>query len=281
MGKLAKICAVFIPIGIAATIAGSVIMSVSEEPDFDTDNYSPDPTVTYETTELYEYDEVVFSNSNSFGRDEADSIFIDCTAATISFYKNSAGYTIDTNGMRTDRFWMECSDDTINIKYDQKDISDFDSGSLDISIPDTCKRITIRCNAGDISIHDFIGDDIDISLSCGNIDIRDSNILNSCKINNTLGNVEVDDSVISELKADLTSGNIDVSNTSLKGNNNINVDVGNCEVTLNGSESDYSFNVSTKVGEIDCDYDLSSLHQSDDLINISVIAGNCSIDFNN
>lgn len=287
MDKLTKACAVLIPIGLVVSIAGGILMAVSEQPDFEAikevtyegvAETVTDTTVIYsENDDLDDYD---IPGSISYNRDEAYSIVIDCTAASMNIYKNPSGYAIESNDMPQKYLSMECTDGTITVKYNQKNLSDFDSGSLDIGIPDTCKNITIRCNAGDISVSDFIGESIDISVSCGNIEISDSNINTSCKINNTLGNVSIDESVVCGLEAELVSGNIEVYDSSLNNNNVINVDVGNCDVKLNGNESDYSFNVSVKVGEVDCDHDLSGSHQSNNQVNISVIAGNCTIDFN-
>lgn len=265
MDKLTKACAVLVPIGLVVSIAGGILMAVSDKSEIEAireaayeevaETTVTDTTVIYyENEDLDDYD---IPGSISYNRDEANSIVIDCTAASMNIYKNSSGYAIESSDMPQKYLSMECTDGIITVKYDQKNLSDFNSGSLDIGVPDTCKNISIRCNAGDISVSDFIGDSIDISVSCGNIEISDSNIRTSCKINNTLGNVSIDKSVVCGLEAELISGNIEVFDSSLNNNNAIKVDVGNCDVKLNGDKSDYSFNVSVKVGKVDCNHDLS------------------------
>lgn len=284
MSGFAKVCAVFIPLGIVVSIAGGVLMFSSERPDLDDfGSYEVAESEIYTTYEIdgTQYDEENdLSDLNSFGRDEADAIVIDCTAAMINLYHSSERYYyIGSMDIEQDKLSATCTDRTINVKYAQKSITDSVDGNLDIGIPDTCKRVTIRCSAGDIQIDDFKGDDLDISVDCGNIGVSNARIQNSCKINSTLGNVEIYESTVNGLNADLVSGNIDIQNSILNNTNNINVKVGNCDAVLTGSAGDYTINAKVKVGEVDCDYDLSDFDYSDNKINISVVAGNCSIDF--
>lgn len=282
MSKLAKVCAVFLPIGFVFSIVGGIIMSMNESPDFDVSTAceSADTTMTYD--DCYEGSDEAdeMTGSNSFDRDEADAVVIDCTAASINLYSSPISYFIDPNGIDWDYLTMDCTDGTINVKYDEKGLSYSDGGTLDISVPDTCKKITIRCNAGDIQISDFIGDDIDISVDCGDVTIRSAKIQNSCKVSNTLGSVRLYESDVKGLDADLVSGNIDIQHTYLSGYNALNVDVGDCDVTLNGYAGNYTVDAKVKVGELSCDYDLSENTYSDNKLDISVLAGNCSIYFN-
>lgn len=286
MSKLAKMCAVFLPIGFVFSIAGGIIMSINEEPSWDR-SYSTAPEISETTMSYDDYNEVSealsdveeATGSNSFGRDEADSIVINCTTASIYLYSSPISYFIDPNGIDWDYLTMDCTDGTINVKYDEKDLSYSDGGDLNISVPDTCKKITIRCNAGDIQISDFIGDDVDISVDCGDVTISSAKIQNSCKVNSTLGSVRLYDSDVKGLDADLVSGDIDIQHTYLSGYNALNVDVGDCDVTLNGYAGTYTIDAKVKVGELNCDYDLSENTYSDNKLDISVLAGNCSINF--
>ena len=126
-----------------------------------------------------------------------------------------------------------------------------------------------------------MGNTIEISVDCGNIEISNSTVSDSCVINNTLGNAYFYGSDITGLNADMVSGNISIYSTMLSGSNKLNVDVGNAYLTFKGYPSDYTINANVKVGEIECDYDLSENTYSDDKIDISILAGNCSIDFYN
>lgn len=274
MGKLAKLCAVFIPIGILSFIAGGIIMGVSEEPDWDENETT---VTTTDVTSIVGYDELSDS-SYSFSPNEAQSISIDCTAATINIFKSDS-YIVNTENFDQNDLKVECTDENIYIEYSEKKLSDLENGTLSIGIPVSCKKLSLHCNAGDITIDEFMGERIELSVDCGNIEISNSRISESCEINNTLGNVYIYGSYINNLDAELISGNSSIYNTMLNGSNDIDIDVGNCNMALKGSVSDYTFDIETKVGEIDCDYDLEKYDYSDIKIDISVIAGNCSIEF--
>lgn len=279
MSKLAKVCAVFLPIGFVFSIVGGIIMSISESPDFDGSTISE---VVY-TSVPYddEYNEECDDGSAiTYSSNEADSIVLNCKAATINLFKCEK-YLVNTDELDSNDLSVTNSDGTLNVNYSKEAIEDTDGDPLSIGIPKSCKNITIKCNAGDITIDEFMGNTIEISVDCGNIEISNSTVSDSCVINNTLGNAYFYGSDITGLNADMVFGNINVYNTMLSGSSNINIDVGNADLTLKDFPSDYTINANVKVGEIECDYDLSENTYSDDKIDISILAGNCSIDFYN
>lgn len=279
MSKLAKVCAVFLPIGFVFSIVGGIIMSISESPDFDGSTVSE---VVY-TSVPYddEYNEECDDGSAiTYSSNEADSIVLNCKAATINLFKCEK-YLVNTDELDSNDLSVTNSDGTLNVNYSKEAIEDTDGDPLSIGIPKSCKNITIKCNAGDITIDEFMGNTIEISVDCGNIEISDSTVSDSCVINNTLGNAYFYGSDITGLNADMVSGNISIYSTMLSGSNKLNVDVGNAYLTFKGYPSDYTINANVKVGEIECDYDLSENTYSDDKIDISILAGNCSIDFYN
>ncbi len=279
MSKLAKVCAVFLPIGFVFSIVGGIIMSKNESPDFDG---STDYEVVY-TSVPYddEYNEECDDGSAiTYSSNEADSIVLNCKAATINLFKCEK-YLVNTDELDSNDLSVTNSDGTLNVNYSKEAIEDTDGDPLSIGIPKSCKNITIKCNAGDITIDEFMGNTIEISVDCGNIEISNSTVSDSCVINNTLGNAYFYGSDITGLNADMVSGNISIYSTMLSGSNKLNVDVGNAYLTFKGYPSDYTINANVKVGEIECDYDLSENTYSDDKIDISILAGNCSIDFYN
>lgn len=279
MSKLAKVCAVFLPIGFVFSIVGGIIMSISESPDFDGSTVSE---VVY-TSVPYddEYNEECDDGSAiTYSSNEADSIVLNCKAATINLFKCEK-YLVNTDELDSNDLSVTNSDGTLNVNYSKEAIEDTDGDPLSIGIPKSCKNITIKCNAGDITIDEFMGNTIEISVDCGNIEISNSTVSDSCVINNTLGNAYFYGSDITGLNADMVSGNISIYSTMLSGSNKLNVDVGNAYLTFKGYPSDYTINANVKVGEIECDYDLSENTYSDDKIDISILAGNCSIDFYN
>lgn len=279
MSKLAKVCAVFLPIGFVFSIVGGIIMSISESPDFDGSTVSE---VVY-TSVPYddEYNEECDDGSAiTYSSNEADSIVLNCKAATINLFKCEK-YIVNTDELDSNDLSVTNSDGTLNVNYSKEAIEDTDGDPLSIGIPKSCKNITIKCNAGDITIDEFMGNTIEISVDCGNIEISNSTVSDSCVINNTLGNAYFYGSDITGLNADMVSGNISIYSTMLSGSNKLNVDVGNAYLTFKGYPSDYTINANVKVGEIECDYDLSENTYSDDKIDISILAGNCSIDFYN
>lgn len=279
MSKLAKVCAVFLPIGFVFSIVGGIIMSISESPDFDGSTISE---VVY-TSVPYddEYNEECDDGSAiTYSSNEADSIVLNCKAATINLFKCEK-YLVNTDELDSNDLSVTNSDGTLNVNYSKEAIEDTDGDPLSIGIPKSCKNITIKCNAGDITIDEFMGNTIEISVDCGNIEISNSTVSDSCVINNTLGNAYFYGSDITGLNADMVSGNISIYSTMLSGSSKLNVDVGNAYLTFKGYPSDYTINANVKVGEIECDYDLSENTYSDDKIDISILAGNCSIDFYN
>lgn len=279
MSKLAKVCAVFLPIGFVFSIVGGIIMSMNESPDFDgsTDYEVVYTSVPYDDEYNEEYDD---ESAITYSSNEADSIVLNCKAATINLFKCEK-YLVNTDELDSNDLSVTNSDGTLNVNYSKEAIEDTDGDPLSIGIPKSCKNITIKCNAGDITIDEFMGNTIEISVDCGNIEISNSTVSDSCVINNTLGNAYFYGSDITGLNADMVSGNINVYNTMLSGSSNINIDVGNADLTLKDFPSDYTINANVKVGEIECDYDLSENTYSDDKIDISILAGNCSIDFYN
>ncbi len=279
MSKLTKVCAVFLPIGFVFSVVGGIIMSISESPDFDG---STAYEVVY-TSVPYddEYNEECDDGSAiTYSSNEADSIVLNCKAATINLFKCEK-YLVNTDELDSNDLSVTNSDGTLNVNYSKEAIEDTDGDPLSIGIPKSCKNITIKCNAGDITIDEFMGNTIEISVDCGNIEISNSTVSDSCVINNTLGNAYFYGSDITGLNADMVSGNISIYSTMLSGSNKLNVDVGNAYLTFKGYPSDYTINANVKVGEIECDYDLSENTYSDDKIDISILAGNCSIDFYN
>lgn len=279
MSKLAKVCAVFLPIGFVFSVVGGIIMSISESPDFDGSTVSE---VVY-TSVPYddEYNEECDDGSAiTYSSNEADSIVLNCKAATINLFKCEK-YLVNTDELDSNDLSVTNSDGTLNVNYSKEAIEDTDGDPLSIGIPKSCKNITIKCNAGDITIDEFMGNTIEISVDCGNIEISDSTVSDSCVINNTLGNAYFYGSDITGLNADMVSGNISIYSTMLSGSNKLNVDVGNAYLTFKGYPSDYTINANVKVGEIECDYDLNENTYSDDKIDISILAGDCSIDFYN
>ncbi len=279
MSKLTKVCAVFLPIGFVFSVVGGIIMSISESPDFDG---STAYEVVY-TSVPYddEYNEECDDGSAiTYSSNEADSIVLNCKAATINLFKCEK-YLVNTDELDSNDLSVTNSDGTLNVNYSKEAIEDTDGDPLSIGIPKSCKNITIKCNAGDITIDEFMGNTIEISVDCGNIEISNSTVSDSCVINNTLGNAYFYGSDITGLKADMVSRNISIYSTMLSGSNKLNVDVGNAYLTFKGYPSDYTINANVKVGEIECDYDLSENTYSDDKIDISILAGNCSIDFYN
>lgn len=272
MGKLTKASAILIPFGVVLSIIGGVIAGISDPPaDFDDDTDIVETTMVVE--EGYDY-----ASGLTYNQNEASSLILNCTAATINFYKNDQ-YLINSDSLNSSVFSTELKDDIIYVNYNKENISDFEGEDIIIGIPRSCKSISINCNAGDINIDEFMGSSIDISIDCGNISINNSSASDYCKINNTLGNVYFYGSQISNLDAKLISGNLNVYYSILSGTNKANVDVGNAEFTLDGYPSDYSIKANVKVGEIECDYDLDDYTNSDNTIDISVLAGNCSIEY--
>lgn len=276
MSKLAKICAVFIPIGIVTSIAGGIIMASSDEPDFDISSSEE----SYETSVAdYEddYDDdddlSVICNSN-----EADSIVLNCNTSTVDIHR-SEKYTVNSDELEENKLSVSNSDRTINITYGVEENTDFDNDKISVGIPRSCKSVTVKCSTGDITIEGFMGNTMNISVDCGNVEIKNSTVSDSCVINNTLGNAYFYGCDINSLNADMVSGNISIYSTMLSGSNKLNIDVGNAYLTFKGYPSDYTINAKVKVGEIDCDYDLSENTYSDDIIDISILAGDCSIDF--
>lgn len=274
MSKLAKICAVFIPLGIVTSIAGGIIMASNEEPDFDIGSSEE----SYETSIVG--DGYVDDDDDSdivYNSSEADAVVLSCKAAAINIHK-SKNYTVDTDELDENQFSVTNSDRTVNIAYNMEQNDDSDD-EISVGIPRSCKSITIQCNAGDITIDEFMGNTMEISVDCGNIEINNSTVSDSCVINNTLGNAYFYGCDINSLNADMVSGNLSIYNTMLTGSNDLNIDVGNAYLTFKGYPSDYTINANVKVGEIECDYDLSENTYSDDKVNISILAGDCSIDF--
>lgn len=279
MSKLAKICAVFLPIGFVFSIVGGIIMSISESPDFrSSTSYEvaeTEITMPYDDEYDGEYDD---ESAITYSSNEADAIVLNCKAATINLFKCEK-YFVNTEELDGSDLSVTNSDRTVKVNYNKEAIEDAEKDALSIGIPRSCKSISIQCNAGDITIDEFMGNTMDISIDCGNIEINNVTVSESCNITNTLGSAYFYGSDITALNADMVSGNINVYNTMLSGSSNINIDVGNADLTLKGFPSDYTINAKVKVGEIESDYDLSENTYSDDKINISVLAGDCSIDF--
>lgn len=281
MGKLTKASLVLIPFGIVVSIVGGVIMAMSEQPSGSVDECVE---TTFAVTEIVQPEasgEMVDEELN-FAQNEADSIVINCTAANIELY-HSENYSILSDYSFEKDFAVNHEDGVIYVNYNKEKITDFepdfDGGDISIGVPRSCKSIKIQCNVGDITVEEFMGRCIDISIDCGNVSINNCNISESCKIKNTLGNVSSFNSQISNLDAKLISGNLDIYETFLSGYNEAEVDVGNAEFTLDGYPSDYSIKANVKVGEIECDYNLDDYTNSENTIDISVLAGNCSIEY--
>lgn len=275
MSKLAKVCAVFLPIGFVFSIVGGIIMSISESPDFrsSTSYEVAETEITMPYDDEYDDESAITYSSN-----EADAIVLNCKAATINLFKCEK-YFVNTEELDGSALSVTNSDGTVRVNYNKEAIEDAEKDALSIGIPRSCKSISIQCNAGDITIDEFMGNTMDISIDCGNIEINNVTVSESCNITNTLGSAYFYGSDITALNADMVSGNINVYNTMLSGSSNINIDVGNADLTLKGFPSDYTINAKVKVGEIESDYDISENNYSDDKINISVLAGDCSIDF--
>lgn len=277
MTKLTKASVLLIPIGFVISCVGGAIMASSPQPiddDYDSD-------VEYTSTDVTWVNDDSGINTKTFGQDEANSIVLNCTAADINIY-HSENYSIQSDYFLEKKFSVKQEDGVISVDYQINQIgelSGISGGDISIGIPRTCKSIIIKCNAGEVEVEGFMGNSLDISTYCGNIEINNSTVSESCKISNTLGNIGVYSSKINGLEAKINSGNLDVYNTMLSGTNTAKVDAGNAEFSLDGYPSDYTIKASVKVGEIDCDYNLNDYTISNNTIDISVITGNCSIEY--
>ncbi len=140
---------------------------------------------------------------------------------------------------------------SVNMSSGNGEFKDFNV--QDLELDNSYGNITMSdINTGDIPAGiDAAQADMELSLSSGNCSI-DSLTGRSMEISNSYGDISCKGVALGEFESDLSSGSLTMSKSTA---DSIDVDnsYGNATVSLNGSEEDYSLDLSTDYGKIKVD----------------------------
>lgn len=271
--KFTKASIFLIPIGFIIAIIGIVIIAIA-----------PDPYVaTSSDVETCEEAEVTYypcsENSSdifaTYATNEVNSVEINSTSVDVDIF-NDVEYTVGSNFNCID---VKCENGILKIDLNYSELECYDELEINVGIPRSCENLTINNTSGNISINDYKGNSAYISATSGNVDIWGTDSSGDFFIESVSGNVYIYNSDITNLNITVTSGDFTLYNTSLSHDNKINVTSGDVELTLKGFPADYTIQADVNARQLECDYDLDSYKSSKDTIALSVLNGNCTIEY--
>jgi len=125
------------------------------------------------------------------------------------------------------------------------------SHQITITIPKDfiAKNITAYINAGSLEIDELTADNCDLKVQSGQLSVNKLEISNQSKYHVGTGEITINHIIAKDIDLSCDVGKINVSGT-ITGDNSIQNNVGEVKLTLDGKESDYSYQVSCNVGNV-------------------------------
>ena len=123
-----------------------------------------------------------------------------------------------------------------------------------VTVPEGFQAETynIDVGAGDVQIDSINAKEGDISVDAGKLTVDHVKIDNESKYSVGAGKMELGDVELKNVSLDCGVGEITVSGVML-GDNDISCDVGHIELSLKGDSKDYSYDVSSDIGDVSID----------------------------
>lgn len=176
------------------------------------------------------------SDQNTYTSDhEVTSISVDSSIADIKLVQGDK-FSIKTKSISTED--IDFNDDNGNIHFDSSDddnwnfslgFNDNEQRTITITVPETCKKIEISGNVGDIKVENIKSDILDLDMDTGNIKVEKTTFKD--------GNIEIN---VGDFKMDGSFTN------SLE----TKIDIGDIRLTLTGSVDDYRYDLNSDIGDV-------------------------------
>ncbi len=147
-------------------------------------------------------------------------------------------------------------------------------------------NISLTIKAGDVEVDEIHAITGDFNVSAGRLVVKELDIARESEYIIGAGQMTLNNVMVKDITVDCGVGDVMISGD-VSGDNKIICNVGNVELDLDGEESDYSYDISASIGNIDIDnnsyHSISNrvINNDDAQNNLSLTCeiGNISVDF--
>lgn len=175
--------------------------------------------------------------------DAFSSLTIDLTMGDIEV-KEGAGFEVKIKDIPEDEYHVSIEQDTLKITTSQTWKFSIHMNALDYKVSVTVPKgtalenINIHSSMGDVTLDTINCTYVNIDQDMGDIDIRESKVNGDVEVDNRMGDIKFAGQVLGNMKVDDAMGDI--------------------KLLLNGSEAEYSYDLSTSMGDIKINGESSS-----------------------
>lgn len=218
------------------------------------------------------------TNSQSFAVSDIKNLNVNVDVATLYIEENSDTEHISVELNRGGQKYYSCSldGDTLNIVYDiKKYIVNNKGAKITVKIPQGVhfEDVVLKNGAAEL-IMELPGiscDTMTADMGAGNLVAERIEVKRKMDISIGAGSVEIEDGSYGELKLKCGMGNIELGGK-LKGNMVAECGMGNIDLDLQGSETDYNYELSCGMGELEInDTSYSNIGGNKSITNVDTI----------
>ena len=218
------------------------------------------------------------AKNQSFMVTDVKNLNIDVDAATLYVEKNSDTEHIMVELTRGKQNYYSCNldGDTLNIIYDVNNmIMTNESAKITVKIPQAMHFENVELETGAtemiVGLPGISCDTLTADIGAGNLIAEYMEVTGKMDISIGAGNVEIEDGSYGELKLKCGMGNVEIDGV-LKGDMVAECGMGNMNLEMRGRETDYNYELSCGMGELEInDTSYSNIGGSRKITNVDTI----------
>lgn len=271
---------VFCGIGAAMGAGVGTVYNMAREGKFNTGNWHFDRGISWSTDwddsdwsswgdwEDWDDDDVNWNDGyqvknhtiaaqNEYEVSEISEIYLDVYAIDINVKTDASVDNIKIKLMdgKADHFTCTTDAQKLTVKYDAKNVEkEYSSAYLEVILPSsyTADLMDVKAGAGDVYIDEngLTVKDMKISMGAGDFNAFKLNVIGDLDISAGAGDVNILDSTYQDVTIDAGVGDATLEGT-LNGDLTGSCGVGELDLTLKGKESDYNYELSCGLGEME------------------------------
>lgn len=263
---IAAICAgigvVFCGVGSVMGASFSSVYDMAMAGKFDVGNWHIGQGVYYADTTGKEgkYDEDVKETFDMVG---VESLELQVGAADVTFEENDSSNQVEVMLEYGYKKYFNCEmkDKTLYVKYDTKAKVINSDAVLTVSVPKDAKfqNVTLKTGAGDVYM-DHLGtlaENLSFMTGAGDVEAYGIDVTGLFEASTGAGDVEISDSTFEDISLKSGAGDFTFEGT-VNGDITVTSGVGETDFDLTGKESDYNYELTTGVGEIEIEDEVYS-----------------------
>ena len=256
---IAAICAgigvVFCRVGAVMGASFSNVYDMAKEGKFDVGGWHVGEGVYYTDTagEEGNYDKDV---EETFDMGTFESLELQVGAADVTFEENDSSNQTQVMleyGYKK-YFSCEMKGKTLYVKYDTKGKVLNSQASLTVSVPKDAKlqSVTLKTGAGDVDMNNLgtLAQNLTFMTGAGDVEAYGINVTGTFEASTGAGDVTITDGTFEDINLKSGMGDFDFTGT-VNGDITVSSGVGETDFELTGKESDYNYELTTGVGEIE------------------------------